>query len=76
LTSSVSVAAGIERIAAFESVGYEMRGGGAAVLRTQQLRLWKFDSEITLRCKSLKSQGKFRGWVFGTISATGVIRAA
>ena len=31
----------------------------------------KFWSEITLCCKSLKTQGKFHGWVFGTISATG-----
>ena len=24
-----------------------------------------------MRCKLLKTQGKLRGWVFGTISATG-----
>src|SRR5690242_15071277 len=30
-----------------------------------------FESEITLRCKSLKNTGEFRGWVFGTDSATG-----
>jgi hypothetical protein len=33
--------------------------------------LEKFESEISLCCKSLETQGKFRGWVFGTISATG-----
>ena len=31
----------------------------------------KFESEITLCCKSLKTQGKFRGWVLGTEFATG-----
>jgi hypothetical protein len=40
-------------------------------LRIQQLKLWKFDSAITLCCTLLKPQGKVRGWVFGTISATG-----
>jgi hypothetical protein len=31
----------------------------------------KFDSKITLCGKLLKTQGKNRGWVLGTISATG-----
>ena len=34
-------------------------------------RLEKFWSEITLCCKSMKTQGKFRGWVLGTEFATG-----
>jgi len=33
--------------------------------RNQQLTLWKFDREITLPCKWLKTQGKFCGWEAG-----------
>ena len=36
----------------------------------------KFYSEITLCCKSLKIQGKFRGWVFGTEIRNYLITAA
>jgi hypothetical protein len=40
-----------------------------AIQRKQ--RAPEFYSEITLCCTLLKTQGKFRGWEFGTISATG-----
>jgi hypothetical protein len=42
------------------------------IMLHQHQSLWKFESEITLCCKSLKTQAKFRGWLSGTISATGL----
>jgi hypothetical protein len=47
-------------------------GHGVASAR----QVGKFDSEITLCRKLLKTQVKFGGWVLGTIFATGVVTAA
>ena len=52
--------------------GRENRGSAARVVTSEEgAARQQFESEITLCCRLLEMQAVLRGWVLGTISATG-----